>query len=70
MKHTLLRSRTGLICTILMLALFIWTGRSGYACTGIRIKAEDGSIDSARTMEFDVDLKSNIIVVPRGLRYP
>jgi len=36
------------------------------ACTGIRLKAKDGSVIHARTLEFAVDLKSNVIVVPRG----
>ena len=37
-----------------------------WACTGITIKPKDGSIIFARTLEFAVDIKSNIIVVPRG----
>ena len=36
------------------------------ACTGIRIKPNDGSIIAARTLEFAADLHSNIIVVPRA----
>jgi len=36
------------------------------ACTGITLKAEDGSVVHARTLEFAVDLGSNVIVVPRG----
>ncbi|WP_435017255.1 linear amide C-N hydrolase [Tundrisphaera sp. TA3] len=39
------------------------------ACTGIRLKAGDGSVISARTMEFAPDLRSEIIVVPRGRAY-
>jgi choloylglycine hydrolase len=39
------------------------------ACTGITIKPKDGSIIFARTLEFAVDLKSNIVVVPRGKEY-
>jgi choloylglycine hydrolase len=39
------------------------------ACTGITIKPKDGSIIFARTLEFAMDLKSNIIVVPRGKEY-
>ena len=39
------------------------------ACTGITIKPKDGSIIFARTMEFAVDLKSNMVVVPRGKEY-
>lgn len=36
------------------------------ACTGIRLSAEDGTIVHARTLEFAVDLQSNVIMVPRG----
>ena len=39
------------------------------ACTGITIKPKDGSIIFARTLEFAADLKSNIIIVPRGKEY-
>ncbi|HWE36251.1 MAG TPA: choloylglycine hydrolase family protein [Isosphaeraceae bacterium] len=37
-----------------------------WACTGITIRPKDGSVIFARTLEFAVDIKSNIIVVPRG----
>src|SRR5271156_1898334 len=36
------------------------------ACTGITIKPRDGSVIFARTLEFGMDLQSNIIIVPRG----
>ena len=39
------------------------------ACTGITIKPKDGSIIFARTLEFAADLKSNVIVVPRGKEF-
>ncbi len=39
------------------------------ACTGITIRAADGSIIFARTLEFALDFQSNIIVVPRGKEY-
>jgi choloylglycine hydrolase len=39
------------------------------ACTGITIKAGDGSVIFARTLEFGMDLKSNIIILPRGKEY-
>lgn len=39
------------------------------ACTGITIKPKDGSVIFARTLEFAVDIESNIIVVPRGKEY-
>ncbi|MGE3820409.1 MAG: linear amide C-N hydrolase [Isosphaeraceae bacterium] len=36
------------------------------ACTGITIRAKDGSILFARTLEFAQNLNSDVIVVPRG----
>ena len=39
------------------------------ACTGITIKPKDGSIIFARTLEFGMDLKSNILIVPRGKEF-
>lgn len=37
------------------------------ACTGIRLEAADGTSVHARTLEFATNLKSDVIVVPRGL---
>lgn len=36
------------------------------ACTGIRLIAEDGTVVAARTLEFGIDLESNVILIPRG----
>ncbi|MFZ0311621.1 MAG: choloylglycine hydrolase family protein [Candidatus Korobacteraceae bacterium] len=36
------------------------------ACTGIRIVAEDGTVVRGRTMEFAIDVHSDVIMVPRG----
>ena len=36
------------------------------ACTGIRLIAEDGTVVYARTLEFGVDLNSDVLMVPRG----
>jgi choloylglycine hydrolase len=36
------------------------------ACTDVRILAEDGTPFSVRTMEFAEDLKSDVVIVPRG----
>jgi choloylglycine hydrolase len=52
-----------------MFALTAVTPSTAPACTGITIKPKDGSIIFARTLEFAVDLKSNILVVPRGKEY-
>jgi choloylglycine hydrolase len=37
-------------------------------CTGIQFKSLDGNIVFARTMEFTVDIHSEIIVIPRGYK--
>jgi len=36
------------------------------ACTGIRLTAQDGTVIYARTMEFGLDLQSDVTMVPRG----
>lgn len=56
------------VCS-LALALLVLAPSGAPACTGITIKPKDGSIIFARTLEFASDLKSNIIVVPRGTHY-
>ena len=56
--------------TILAFASIIaFASSTAPACTGITIKPKDGSVIFARTLEFAADLKSNIIVVPRGTEY-
>ncbi len=36
------------------------------ACTGIRLIATDGTVVHARTMEFAIDIQSDLMMVPRG----
>jgi choloylglycine hydrolase len=38
------------------------------ACTGIRLIAADGAVVPGRTLEFGFDLKSEVIVIPKGTR--
>ena len=40
--------------------------QSAQACTGIRLIAADGTVVYARTLEFAVDIHSDVIMVPRG----
>jgi choloylglycine hydrolase len=49
-------------------ALAAWLGFTGAtpACTGIRLIAEDGTVVRARTLEFTIELGSEVIMVPRG----
>ncbi len=39
------------------------------ACTGIQLVAKDGGVIAARTLEFGVDLHSNVLVVPAGTAF-
>ena len=36
------------------------------ACTGIRLTASDGTVVHARTLEFGIDLHSDVMMFPRG----
>ncbi len=36
------------------------------ACTGIRLSAGDGTVVQARTLEFAIDIHSDVLMVPRG----
>jgi choloylglycine hydrolase len=47
------------VCAVLL-------GKAAQACTGIRLIAADGTVIYARTLEFELDLESEILVVPRG----
>jgi choloylglycine hydrolase len=49
-----------------ILACALLFAKAGRACTGIRLRAEDGTIVYARTLEFAVKFDSSVIVIPRG----
>ncbi len=40
--------------------------QSVQACTGITLVADDGTIVHARTMEFAIDVHSDVMMIPRG----
>ncbi|MEA3494340.1 MAG: choloylglycine hydrolase family protein [Candidatus Margulisiibacteriota bacterium] len=40
-----------------------------FACTVFKATAKDGSIVSARTMEFGYDVQSEIVIIPRGKEF-
>ncbi|MFZ9792339.1 MAG: linear amide C-N hydrolase, partial [Gemmataceae bacterium] len=61
------RGRLGIIAGIF---LFATVGREITACTGITLKAKDGTIVYGRTLEWgSFDLKSRIMVIPRGTQF-
>ena len=47
-------------------AAMLWTS-AAQACTSFLLTARDGSLTYARTMEFGVDMKSQVTLLPRGL---
>ncbi len=55
-----------LASTLALALLFGGFVQSLHACTGIRVTAADGTVVHARTLEFGIDLHSNVLMVPRG----
>lgn len=53
----------------LIIALVLCLPLPSECCTGFYLKAKDGGVAYARSLEFAVDLESNVVVVPRGTKY-
>ncbi|MFA5840288.1 MAG: choloylglycine hydrolase family protein [Candidatus Margulisiibacteriota bacterium] len=51
---------------LLALVLIALTAPLTFACTDFQVKAKDGTVVVGRSMEFPLDLKSKVYVVPRG----
>ncbi len=52
--------------TLIVAVICSLLGNAAHACTGIRLIAEDGTVVHARTMEFAIDIHSDVIMVPRA----
>jgi len=64
---TIARFTSRLATTVATGALVLATALlPAQACTGIMLKAGDGSVIHARTLEFGIDLDSELLVFPRG----
>lgn len=64
MKSIPIRAAVAIITTVAILA------PPSNACTGITLKAIDGSVVYGRTMEWgSFDLLSRVVIVPRGHRF-
>jgi choloylglycine hydrolase len=63
-KDRILRKVVSTVATCAL--LLSSAGQSAQACTGIRLIAVDGTVVHARTMEFAIDIKSDVMMVPRG----
>ena len=59
-------SRVVLIVAAFFLALAVNTV---FACTDFQVKAKDGTVVIGRSMEFPVDLHSNVVIVPGGEQF-
>ncbi len=63
-----MRSRFFRLVTFVLLITMVVSPLT--ACTGIRLKAGDGSVLFARTLEWGAfDLESEVVVVPRGYKF-
>lgn len=58
------RASRAIYLAVLVCSLFF--AKPAPACTGIRLRAEDGTVVYARTMEFAIVMDSDVIMVPRG----
>jgi len=55
-----------LVAVVLFLALAV---NLSFACTDFQIKAKDNTVVVGRSMEFPIDLHSNVIIIPRGEQF-
>ncbi len=57
-------------CLLSLLTAVCLVVRPAGGCTGITLRAEDGSVVFARTMEWGTfDLRSRLVIVPRGQQF-
>jgi len=57
------------VVLIIVVIFLVLTVNLSFACTDFQVKAEDGTVVIGRSMEFPVDLHSNVIIVPRGEKF-
>ncbi len=51
-----------------LLAVVLLSAQIGVACTGVTVVAQDGTVISARSLEFGIDLDASLLFVPRGYK--
>lgn len=51
----------------LFTAMLLGLPSAAQACTGMRVRAEDGSLAFARSMEFGTQTQSDLMIAPRGM---
>ncbi len=75
-KYTMMKTKTSLAAkadalgAAALVCALVFTATVAHACTGITLKALDGSVVYGRTMEWgSFDLKSRVVIIPRGHRF-
>jgi len=53
----------------LLIAVCLTISSSAFACSNFVVKAKDGSVVNGRSMEFPVDLSSDVWIIPAGTNY-
>ena len=61
-----MKANIKLLLTILFVGIVLFPISSIKACTEILVNAKDSTVITTRSMEFEVDLKSEIVTQPRG----
>ena len=54
---------------VLILAVCLFIPSAAFACTDFALKAKDNTVINGRSMEFPIDLKSEVLIVPRGVQH-
>ena len=63
-RHQIVRKAVaGVVASAMLLGCVV---QSAQACTGITLIADDGTVVHARTMEFAIDIHSDVMMIPRG----
>jgi len=53
-------------CLAVALSALLLAAQTAHACTGIQLVAKDGGVVAARTLEFGLDLQSQVLIIPPG----
>ncbi|MCX5748849.1 MAG: choloylglycine hydrolase family protein [Candidatus Saganbacteria bacterium] len=54
---------------ILIFSVCLLIPSTASACTDFVVKAKDNTVVNGRSMEFPIDLKSEILIIPRGIQH-
>jgi len=62
-------NRQRAIVLIATVSFLVLAANPSFACTDFQVKAEDNTIVIGRSMEFPIDLHSNVVIVPAGQQF-